>query len=93
MLFTGSGTRPPTLRLHKSRPFFWVKLVWHVLFYLAMMMAIPVWLNWDSSPNKAAVVGVRFASFVAYTSITGLLFGMFSQVRCPMTMNNTHDCV
>lgn len=81
MLVTGSGTRPPTLRLHKSRPFFWFKLVWHVCFFLAMMLALPIWLNWEASPNKAAVIGVRFASFVIYTAITGLLFGMFSQVR------------
>lgn len=88
MLFTGSGTRPPTLRLHHSRFFFWFKLVWHVLFFMAMMLGIPMWLNWETSPSKLAVFGVRFASFTLYLMITGLLFGMFSQVN-----HFSQDCV
>lgn len=88
MLLTGSGTRPPTLKLANFRFFFWFKLVWHVLFFLTMMLGLPIWLNWESSPSKAAVIGVRFASFVIYTAITGLQFGLFSQVN-----HFSEDCV
>ena len=52
------------------------------------MFGLPIYLNWDSSPNKAAVIGVRFASFVIYCGVTGLLFGLFSQVN-----HFSEDCV
>lgn len=88
MLLTGSGTRPPTVRLANFRLFFWVKLVFHMLLFPTVMLAIPMWLTWDSSENKWVVFAIRFASFVIYCGVTGLLFGIFSQVN-----HFSEDCI
>ena len=75
MLLTGSGTRPPTVRLANFRLFFWIKLV---ILFPAVMLGVPMWLNWDSMENKGVVFAVRVASFVFHCGVTGLLFGIFS---------------
>ncbi len=88
MLVTGSGTRPPTVRLANFRLFFWLKLVFHMLAFPAFMLGLPMYLTWDYSPNKGIVFAVRFASFVIYCATTGLLFGIFSQVN-----HFSEDCI
>ncbi|EWM26057.1 hypothetical protein Naga_101766g1 [Nannochloropsis gaditana] len=79
MLVVGSATRGTKTRLHKKRHIFWAFMVLHLFLFPAVYFGLPVYLLWDSDPNKYKVIMTRFGSFIYYLMGSGLLFGLFSQ--------------
>jgi linoleoyl-CoA desaturase len=80
-LLFGHGTFPSVGPYVRQRPWFWIKLVFHMIWFPVFFIGIPLYVAWDSNPNKFIVVGVRFASFFAYLAVAGLCFGLFSQIN------------
>ena len=55
MLVVGSATRGTRTRLHKKRHIFWAFMVLHLFLFPAVYFGLPVYLLWDSDPNKYKV--------------------------------------